>query len=370
MPRPKVIWLRDGRHRGWVPTAVMCVAVSLALSSCTSRRLHESAHASGRPATTSEQAANALWTKNVRASREVPISATATIQTYPASGKARVRVFRLLEGPGGRYRLKYTDDQSSRGRVVISDGHHIWQYEPRTSTVVRRSAPAGDNSLDDSTSDGWKRELGATADVVDGRSASVLVLKGRSGAVVERRWIDEETGRALRIEEYDAHGRTLRRVTLSDVIVRPAVSDQDFQPQFKAPARHLVASSQRRDNLTSEARDLGLPVVAGHLRLRSVVKPARQVRQSGNHSTQCLYSDGLKSISIFVKQTGDNTKKAKLAAADEWHSVRIPGTDSASARQDDDGHAAVSWIHDRNHYTAVARMPVSELISAVENLAQ
>ncbi len=349
----------------------MCIAVSLALSSCTSRRLHGTARPSAPlPVAVSSKTADELWTKSVRAAHTVPLGAKATVTTWPKSGDPRTTVFHLLEGSAGQYRLDYAGENGSPGRVVLSDGHTIWQYEPREKTVVRRKAPADHRSLDDKVSDDWKREIGPGVELIDGRPASILVVKGRTGAVVERRWIDQATDRAIRVEEYDSQGRIQRRMTLSNLVVRPKVSAHDFQPEFGPHARSLTASAEHPENLEEQARRLGLPVRAGSMQLRSVVRPSGLTQSTARHRAQCLYSDGPKSISVFVAETDADGRNILVAATGKWHKVRLAGTAAATAREDDDGHAAVSWIRADNHYTAVARMPVSELVSAVQNLTQ
>lgn len=307
----------------------------------------------------SDPAAQALWERSRQAARDVPLSAQAVILRWNADGHLAGRSrLTVLEGSGGRFRLTYAQPAGARGRIVVCDGRTTWQYEPRAQTILRRP-PLADLSQEPrpARSALWRPEIAPEWETVAGRATRVLVLRGSSGRIVERRWVDEETGRSLRTDVYDDSARLARRVALSTVVVRPAVSPAAFRPVFPVPARVLLARAASARDAPRAARGLGLPTRARGFRLRSVVRPTPR-RADGE--THVLYSDGTRVLSVFVTPgTGD--RLAALPSAGDWRPVSLGGTRRGFAQSAGGGQSAVAWVQGHRRYVAVARLPASDL---------
>lgn len=319
----------------------------------------------------SDAAAEALWQRAQAAPRSAPLRAHVVITRWEdPDSPPRVSVLNVVEGTGGRFRHEYVAPASARGRVVVCDGRTVWQYEPRTQTVLRH--PAAENSdasvlPDPMGGSGQPRiEPGAAARVA-GRPAQVLVFS-HSGRVVERRWIDAATGRSLRAESYEPGGRLLRRVEMTAVTFAPAVSDAVFRAAFPPTARVIDGTAERSVDAAGEARRLRLPARAGDFRLRSVVRPRRGSARLTDAETHLLYSNGARSLSVFVTEQAGGAAVFRPAAG--WRSISLGEGRAGYAREEGRGRrAAVAWTGARGRYIAVAHLPLSDLLPLTRALA-
>jgi len=353
----------------WYSLAVALCA--FALVSCARQDRHAvrtGAEVTGR----STAEAKALWARNVAATEGTPIRAIATVtrHTTPSVGKPNqtTTVLDLLESRNGKYRLTYRSPSVAQGRVVISDGKSVWQYEPKSNIVFKRSVNSDLQAMCDAQSaeDAWVREVEKGNVLLSGRSCDVLLLKGQNGLLVERRWIDRQTARTVRLEEYDDQGCVRRTVDLRDITVSPRVDDKAFMPVFPG-ARHLESIASLAADVKKEARLLGLPSAIGGLRLRSVITP-RAREGTSEETAHCVYTYGPRSISVFVSPAGSVAAQPVLVSGKDWRDVQLDNDVTVSA-QEKDGRSAVSWIRERRHYVAVARMPLDQLLPAVGSLS-
>ncbi|MEI6914017.1 MAG: hypothetical protein WCL39_02680 [Armatimonadota bacterium] len=353
----------------WYSLAVALCAC--ALVSCARQDRHAvriGAEVTGR----STAEAKALWARNVAATEGTPIRAIATVtrHTTPNVGKPNqtTTVLDLLESRNGKYRLTYRSPSVARGRVVISDGKSVWQYEPKSNIVFKRSVNSDLQAMRDAQSaeDAWVREIEKRSVMLSGLSCDVLLLKGQNGSMVERRWIDRQTARTVRLEEYDDQGSVRRQVDLRDIAVSPRVGDKAFSPVFPG-AHHLESAARLAPDVTREASRLGLPSAIGGMRLRSVITP--RAREGTSEETHCVYTYGPRSISVFVSPAGSVAAQPVLVSGKDWRDVQLDNDVTVSA-QEKDGRSAVSWIRERRHYVAVARMPLDQLLPAVGNLSR
>lgn len=314
-----------------------------------------------------EPAAQALWERSRQAARNTPLSAQAVILRWNPDGKLAGRSrLTVLEGTGGQFRLTYEQPPGARGRIVVCDGRTTWQYEPRTQTILRRppladlpqEPPSARSAL-------WRPEIAPGPETVAGRTTRILVLRDGAGRIVERRWVDEESGRSLRTDVYDDRAQLARRVALSAIVVRPAVAPDAFRPNFPVPARTLLARAVSARDAPRAAHGLGLPARARGFRLRSVVRPTPR-RADGE--THVLYSDGTRVLSVFVTP-GAGDHLAAMPSAGSWYSTSLGETQRGYVQSAGGGRSAVAWVQGHRRYVAVARLPVSDLLAVARALS-
>lgn len=344
----------------------------------------------GSPPVTTDP--TALWKRTLTAQRTVPVRATVTETRFASDGRVRqVARFDVVEGGDGpRYRLTRVLPASVAGNVEISDGHSAWRYNPQKKTVVQTTASAltPPAEMDDGAAtvvvqaETLLPEIEPHNEKVDGRNASVLALRRqRTRRIVERRWVDQQTGRTLRLEQYarpDAH--LLRRVELTGVLqLKPSDVAADapaFHPDFP-PDSIVVDRRGRRMTWQSEAeraaRHVHLPLhVRGYVvrsvdhtaDLRAALPLLPSAPNGKGGTTHLLYSSGEKAISVFVTPPAVLTggKPVDLQPGPTWKPASLDVRMKGFTQESSEG-SAVAWAEPhRGCYIVVARMPLSDLL--------
>ena len=149
-----------------------------------------------------------------------------------------------------------------------------------------------------------------------GRPTRVLdVLAAPDGAVVERRWIDTKTRRALRTERYDISGKPWRRVEMTQVEFSPAVSEGEFAPSIADGTRildtnHPAFRKRRKPRPEAEAaaRQVHLAVQARDFVLEAATKRSdfSGGTTGASGTTHLTYTNGSAAISVFVTAMNKN----------------------------------------------------------------
>lgn len=325
----------------------------------------------------SDAEALALWKRTLRAQINQPLRARAVITRWSERGRAEPsQVVDVVEGTGGRYRFTYLAPPPVRGRVVINDGKYVYQYEPERQVVLRRPAPPGSETMTGASIPSLSPRVLPERTIVAGLSVRVLEIHGaRTGGLRERRWVEEKTGRSLRIEEYAKDGKPSRRVELAQVSFAPSTDPKTFQPAFPRSARIMNAAAHRDPVPGGVARRLGLPDTVVGYRLRSVVltrpaaspRTATAVRDPQRH--HLLYSNGIHTVSVFV--TEETTATNKLRPAPGWKSTTLlPGIVGYATDEDSAGRAAVAWARSGRRYVVVGRLPLERIVEVTRDLAR
>jgi outer membrane lipoprotein-sorting protein len=328
------------------------------------------AHA--QTATHSNPAGVALWKRTLRASREAPLIARATVTRWPEPNQPGLQqVMDIVEGPGGRFRFTYVAPATIKGRVILSDGKQVHQYEPTRQLVLRRPVaprqlPLESTAVDASLS-GRRVSLKPDKAVVAGRTVRILEMHGTDATLRERRWVDDATGRSLKVEEYAPTGRLLRRIELTGVNPsKETATSTRFRPDFPSTVRVLSATAKHAPNAVEEARRLGLPREAGSYRVHAAVLPTKAMAPAdATGKRQLLYSDGVHAVSLFVTEGA----ASRLRSEPGWQQVTLaPGIQGQSHAEDGQGRAAVAWLRNGHRYIAVARLPLPQLLEVARNL--
>ena len=367
--------------------------------------------------------ANALdwWKRTLDAPRTIPVRASVVVTRFYADNKPpAISRYELLEALGGRkYRITYHAPASAAGRIVLCDGQTLWQYEPNHDTVLRRpvAPPSGtfpsQNEADEASKSGETGPMASDlipaarlvrlepeADSVAGRPTRVLARIGTApaGAVVERRWVDSQTGRTLRTEQYDTQGKKRRRVEMTQVEFSPKIEEGEFMPHLAEGVR-IVDTTQKnplpqsgRRETEAAARRVHLPLRAHGFTLRSAsttqtppVPRSMEAAPAVNaatppavtNTTHLVYSDGMATLSVFVtpaaagsSDTNASDTSLVLNGAAGWKAVLLKGAKPNQKvwMQETPTRTAIAWTRNHNRLVAVAQMPLRELIPLVETM--
>ena len=318
----------------------------------------------------SDPAALTLLRESAAAERRVFVRARVS-DTQFSGATQQAALFDPIEGTGGRYCYTYRAPAAVAGRVLLSDGKMLRQYEPSRNVILRRplapEVPPVAVPSEPGDGSGWRM---AGRDRVAGRPAVVIARVNARGALLERRALDAATRRMLRWERFDRYGVLARRLAFVRFAVARTVPAQTFTAHFPRGARMVPAPAPRTDTAAQVARDLHLPALAAGYRVRSTL--AHRGAASGMPGHHLLYSDGVHAVSVFVT-AASSSASAAVTPRRGWARVSPQNGGTAAertmiARTDASERTAVVWTHNGRRYVAVARMTLPRLLPVARAL--
>jgi outer membrane lipoprotein-sorting protein len=303
-----------------------------------------------------------LFHKSITLGADVPMRATMAM-TWRRHGVTHSTEARVIQGAQGRYRMEYLLPPEARGRIVSSDGRTQWQYEPRRNllavTPLIPESEQNERDTEDLVDRNYKIVLVSADESIVGRPAYLLELLPRQeGKSSQKRWIDHQTFKTLRIETHYPDGILARMIAYRSVELPAVVTSADFVPPQSAHVKRI--SSPPTSNVFPVRNDspsvsgLGLSA-EGALGFRLTQVASSSVDRARTRTAHLLYSDGIESVSVFVQNGGFPVP----AAAPGWHSIKIS---DHTAFENLDGHLdAVVWTQGNYRYTAVSHLGPSAL---------
>jgi negative regulator of sigma E activity len=197
---------------------------------------------------------------------------------------------------------------------------------------------------------------------IEGRPTRVLEIRARNGGGLrEKRWVDVQTGRSLRMEQFAVSGKKIRQVELRRIVLPYTAASDLFKPRFPPKVRVIAASAERSPDAERAAARLQLPTRFGDFQVRSVVRP----RTTGEATHQVLYSDGIYALSVFVSPENGSARPH----GDDWDEVTLsPSVIGYSHDADEQGRSAIAWLRGGHRYVAVGRLPLPLLLRTTREL--
>ncbi len=317
-----------------------------------------------------------LYHISVTRGTDVPMRAELTM-TWRRHGMTHSTQAHIVQGPQGRYRMEYVLPAEARNRIVCSDGRTQWQYEPRrnllTETPLVPTSEQNERDTEDLVATNYKIVLVSDDEKTAGRPAYLLELLPRQeGKSSQKRWIDRQTFKTLRIETHYPDGILASMIAYTSPTLPAVVAPSDFTPP--QPSGVNRASSPTTSNVfpvhsdNPSVHSLGLRA-EGALGFRLTQIASSSVDRA--RTAHLLYSDGIESVSVFVQNEGSPI----LSKAPGWHPISIMGH---TAYENLDGHLdAVLWTEGNYRYTAVSHLGpralqqfvASQLLSASSSAA-
>lgn len=299
-----------------------------------------------------ERDARVVWQKSVQQANKVPMRARMSVTLWKRD-KTVATLAQVTQGPNGVYVMRYEAPAEARGRIVYADGTTQWQIEPKRNLVTKMPlAPHREDTEANALLErNYRFRLASTQEHAAGRSTYLLELVPiHAGKGRQRRWIDRQNFKTLRIETYYADGTLARVVSYQQVSFPASIAASEFRPQINKNA-HVVSrpgasSTTPADQLVQQAQTLGLKADSNTgFHLTQVA--ARTVGKSS--VTQMLYTDGIETVSVFVREGG-----ALRPSAKDWSRVSLKGV--AAYHQRREHTDALVWARGGRHYTAVSHL--------------
>jgi outer membrane lipoprotein carrier protein len=155
--------------------------------------------------------------------------------TNPLVGSTATSTGSLVQRRPRHMALKFSDPA---GDMIVADGKHLWVYLPSSAPGQVIRMPIGQNAEGvpdlsaaflDAPRDRYEVSA-AAAGTVGKRAAHVITLSAKDKSLpftTAKVWVDDADGLVRQFELTETSGLE-RRITLSNVVVNPAVKDSDF----------------------------------------------------------------------------------------------------------------------------------------------
>ena|GEM_PF-348284 len=312
---------------------------------------------------TSDPASARLLAGALQAPRRLSYIGRLSLIAWGANGTRAVELNLEHRAPDTT-RKWYIAPSSVYGNYVIERGSTSYAFNMRSETVTVTHNPSADE--DDVTEEAnfgllttnYRAVSGADEEVA-GRKAHTLSLINRySGARLERIWLDAQTSLLLAKERYHADGSIASSSRYQQIAYRdvPAALFQPTPPEgfrtvqgrdFGTPSKDLQRVLKQVGFAAAGPRYLpeGFALVSGDV---TTIK--------GIRSLHLLYTDGLRSLSLF--QNADPQGSANFKGL-QAHSATVEGRPATYVEEEP--NILLAW-HERGlNFTLVGDLPLQEL---------
>ncbi len=276
--------------------------------------------------------------------------------TWRRHGVVHTVKARVVQGSHGKYRMEYELPVEANGRIVTYDGETNWQYDPTGNSMTGTSIPATPGQMDSEVESlikaNYTLSLAPERARVADRKTYVLDLTPKcAGKSSQRRWIDCQTFKTLRIETHYTDGILAQMVAYTDIQFPTFVNASEFKAVNVHGAKRkppiAVQSPLRTRIIPSKYVDTGLNAQAdpGF----SLVQKSTSLI-NGQTAEHFLYSDGIETVSVFVQRGASGP----LQVPSNWRRIELRGR---SAFENLDGHLdAITWNNRGFRFTAVSHL--------------
>lgn len=208
-------------------------------------------------------------------------------------------------------RRTYLAPRSLYGQFVISRGAMSWDVDPsKKRVVVTRNLAAIDpvSVVDDiALLDGNYRAVHSASDSVADRKADVVDLVSRyTGERTMRMWIDAETHVVLAKEAYHSDGSLAWRTRFDDIRYTDGIPATIFSAAV--PEGYATVNGRSYDQprtLAVAVPDAGFkPFTPRYLPEGFALSGASVSQVGGVKNLHMIYSDGIRTLSLFENATG------------------------------------------------------------------
>jgi negative regulator of sigma E activity len=292
------------------------------------------------------------------------VSYTGVVQVVRMGSRAaEASVYRIEHRAPNLTRRVYSSPSAVAGDAIVSRGDQSFSIDTRRHRIVETFNAALDDRIalnDNYTLLRRNYQIGAKADeMFDGRRTAVLTLinkyNHRPRMLVR---IDRETKIVLDKQEFARDGSLMGEVRFEQVTYTSSIPASDFAlpkqyplvkgPTFGEPPQdpQLVVSRAGFPARAPKTLPEGFAPVEGSL-----------VELKGVRTVHLLYSDGIRTVSLFENATGATLDAAGLQS--QWTSVGKRRAQYAESG----AMALLAWSEATLHYALVGELSLPELKS-------
>jgi len=247
----------------------------------------------------------------VKADDHVSFSGTVTSLVYGASTATATEV-RIEHRAPNDWRLWYVAPADAYGRLILSNESVTYQYEPKSGKVYSNDwaamSPFAASNLDlDRIKHNYSVQAVDHANVAGRQARTLSLISNYSHSLVLRLWVDTATGLVLRRETYHADGTIATKTSFDNIRFVKDLPNDLFK--MTVPAGMTLTPGAEYGKATTDVASVTSalafkPVDPATLPDGFTLDKGSSDVRGGVQTVQFVYSDGLRSFSLFENPTG------------------------------------------------------------------
>lgn len=279
------------------------------------------------------------------------------------SAHADASVYRIEHRAPVLTRRWYSAPQSLYGDQIISRGDTTYNLDVRHKQIIVSRDDAIDDqvAIDDNFTLLTKnyRAVPAPDETIAGRTSEAILLVNKyTGQTVMRIWIDAETRLVLQKERYAANGAVTYSTRFEQIRYTSDIPRQVFDiPESGYTRTQGPTHGLPSNDLQAVVRAAGFQAKGPKYLPEGFVPVAGDVTDiKGVRNVHLLYSDGIRTVSLFENARGASVDMSK-------YSARPTKVENDDAQYVETGATTLlAWAHDALHYTLVGELSREELV--------
>jgi len=281
-----------------------------------------------------------------------------------SSNRATATIVKVEHRAPGLTRRWYVAPEALYGDYIITRGIETYEFDTKHGklTVTQNAAlddPAAADGNFARVMQNYRALFDGYETVADRPTISVVLINRFTGERAARLWIDRETSLVLKKEEYHANGSVASQTRFEDLRYTQSIPDAIFSTSTPSGYAQLTGPDvgHPSTDIDGAIKDAGFaPYKPRNLPQGFSLVGADVATVAGVRTLHLLYSDGLRSISLFENATGAAADFGSLHPKTIW----FEGHD---ARYVEDGPTTLlTWKEHDLYFALVGDLLEPELV--------
>jgi negative regulator of sigma E activity len=287
-----------------------------------------------------------------------------------SSSRADATIVKVEHRAPSLTRRWYVAPEALYGDYIVTRGSATYEFDPKAGKVTISHSPVVDSQLVETSNfarvlTNYRAIRDGAGTIADRPTDSIVLINRYTGERAVRVWLDHETHLVLKKEEYHANGAVAAQTRFEELRYTNAIPDGIFTTE--APAGYTqvagVNAAMPSSDIDSVIKDAGFkPYEPKALPQGFTLVSGDVTMVNGVRTLHLLYSDGLRSVSLF--------QNARDAAAD-FGTLR-PKTVSFEhhdAEYVEDGPTTLlTWKEHGLHFALVGDLLRNELVEIAKSI--
>lgn len=211
-----------------------------------------------------------------------------------------------------RHRTEFGADSSAPGQIVVDNGKKRLVFNPKANEIQVLPRNREDflgrlRGLGEGPTGGGIEVVREPGTNIAGRRTDILAIKERKGNVLQKMWVDLDSGVILKREAFDLSGRRVALMEFSKINFNPKISDEDFK--ITRPGARIIMPEGLLKNLAAKEGFIANHLTDNEFELESV-----RVRKMGDVKVLIqLYGSMQGKVTLFqFKGDADRNRLSKF----------------------------------------------------------
>lgn len=272
-------------------------------------------------------------------------------------------LFRIEHRAPDMTRRWYLAPESLYGDSIVSKGDASYDIDPHKKEIIVTHDDALDDqvAMDDNFGlllHNYRAVTGPEDNVAGHRAIDVFLVNKYTGETVMRIALDAQTKLVLEKDRYAASGSVAHQMRFEEITYTNAIPAALFQLPSSGYARkegpgHGIPSN----DLEAVVRTAGFPALGPKYLPDGFLPVAGDVTDiKGVRTLHLLYSDGLRTISLFQNARGAAVDLSKYTV----HKTKVRSTDASYV--EDGPTTLLTWSSGSHHFELVGELSRTELV--------